>query len=128
MGLRHLAVLLLAVIYSYIYVEWSDALRNMFFGIRALAKIGKHIFKCPSHEQQMRNKMHTNLLFNIQTWQKTSSCCSKNKGLNWIEFLINNLRLILLLWCILTGRPGVLRFMGSQRVGHDWTELNLIAI
>ena len=26
-------------------------------------------------------------------------------------------------WC--TGRPGVLRFMGSQRVGHDWvTELN----
>ena len=26
----------------------------------------------------------------------------------------------------LTGRPGVLRFMGSQRVGHDWaTELNL---
>ena len=26
-------------------------------------------------------------------------------------------------WC--TGRPGVLRFMGLQRVGHDWaTELN----
>ena len=26
-----------------------------------------------------------------------------------------------------TGRPGVLRFMGSQRVGHDWaTELNFI--
>ena len=26
-------------------------------------------------------------------------------------------------WC--TGRPGVLKFMGSQRVGHDWaTELN----
>ena len=24
-----------------------------------------------------------------------------------------------------TGRPGILRFMGSQRVGHDWaTELN----
>ena len=22
-----------------------------------------------------------------------------------------------------TGRPGVLRFMGSQRVGHNWTEL-----
>ena len=28
-----------------------------------------------------------------------------------------------------TGRPGVLRFMGSQRVGHDWaTELNLIVL
>ena len=28
-----------------------------------------------------------------------------------------------------TGRPGVLRFMGSQRVGHDWaTELNWIDI
>ena len=25
-----------------------------------------------------------------------------------------------------TGRPGMLRFMGSQRVGHDWaTELNI---
>ena len=23
-----------------------------------------------------------------------------------------------------TGRPGVLRFMGSQKVGHDWAELN----
>ena len=23
-----------------------------------------------------------------------------------------------------TGRPGVLWFMGSRRVGHDWTELN----
>ena len=28
-----------------------------------------------------------------------------------------------------TGRPGVLRFMGSQRVGHDWaTELNWTGI
>ena len=28
-----------------------------------------------------------------------------------------------------TGRPGVLRFMGSQRVGHDWaTELNFPSI
>ena len=25
-----------------------------------------------------------------------------------------------------TERPGVLQFMGSQRVGHDWTELNRI--
>ena len=27
-----------------------------------------------------------------------------------------------------TGRPGVLRFMGSQRVRHDWTELNWIIL
>ena len=28
-----------------------------------------------------------------------------------------------------TGRPGVLRFMGSQRVGHDWaTELNWMCL
>ena len=26
-----------------------------------------------------------------------------------------------------TGRPGVLQFMGSQRVGHDWAELKDIA-
>ena len=31
-------------------------------------------------------------------------------------------------WCW-TGRPGLLRFMGSQRVGHDWaTELNWTSI
>ena len=29
------------------------------------------------------------------------------------------------LWELVTGRPGVLRFMGLQRVGHDWaTKLN----
>ena len=31
-----------------------------------------------------------------------------------------------------TGRPGILRFMGSQRVGHDWatelTELNILDV
>ena len=27
-----------------------------------------------------------------------------------------------------TGRPGVPWFMGSQRVGHDWTELFLLAL
>ena len=27
-----------------------------------------------------------------------------------------------------TGRPGVLRFMGSQRVGHSWAELNWITL
>ena len=27
-----------------------------------------------------------------------------------------------------TGRPGVLRFMGSQRVRCDWTELNVICL
>ena len=31
--------------------------------------------------------------------------------------------------CWWTGRPGVLRFMGSQRVGHDWaTELNILSM
>ena len=30
-------------------------------------------------------------------------------------------------WTPWTGKPGMLRFMGSQRVGHDWaTELNLV--
>ena len=26
-----------------------------------------------------------------------------------------------------TGKPGVLRFMGSQRVGHDWSDLAAVA-
>ena len=37
----------------------------------------------------------------------------------WTRFWVNS---GIWLW---TGRPGVLQFMGSQRVGHDWvTELN----
>ena len=37
-------------------------------------------------------------------------------------FFFSIINLVLLPW---TGRPGVLWFMGSQRVGHDWaTELN----
>ena len=37
----------------------------------------------------------------------------------WTWVWVNSRR-----WCW-TGRPGVLRFMGSQRVGHEWaTELN----
>ena len=58
---------------------------------------------------------------------------SKWEGLEWFEE--NNLNINLLTqlkygcesWLIWwwTGRPGVLQFMGSQRVGHDWaTELN----
>ena len=57
---------------------------------------------------------------------------SKWEGLEWFEE--NNLNINLLTqlkygcesWLIWwwTGRPGVLQFMGSQRVGHDWAELN----
>ena len=37
--------------------------------------------------------------------------------MRWLDGITNSL------WW--TGRPGVLRFMGSQRIGHDWaTELN----
>ena len=31
------------------------------------------------------------------------------------------------LWKLVTGRPGVLQFMWSQKIGHDWaTELNIL--
>ena len=44
----------------------------------------------------------------VDTWSQTSHLASLLSGSWW-----------------LTGRPGVLRFMGSQRVRHDWaTELN----
>ena len=45
---------------------------------------------------------------------------SPSKGWTWCTWVWMNSRS----WWW-TGRPGVLRFMGSQRVGHDWaTELN----
>ena len=44
--------------------------------------------------------------------------------LNTLSFNLFSFSKHLFIWWW-TGRPGVLRFMGSQRVGHDWmTELN----
>ena len=35
---------------------------------------------------------------------------------DWMDVSLSELRELVMDW---TGRPGVLRFMGSQRVGHD---------
>ena len=51
---------------------------------------------------------HVKFLITVQIWFKRNLHLSMNSGSWW--------------W---TGRPGVLQFMGSQRVGHEWaTELN----
>ena len=47
--------------------------------------------------------------------------------IRWFDGIINSMDMGLgrLRQLVMAGRPGVLRFMGSQRVGHDWvTELN----
>ena len=56
------------------------------------------------------------------TWEAHQRICWPNfKTITWSTLGRNICRSV---WWW-TGRPGVLRFMGSQRVGHDWaTELN----
>ena len=47
--------------------------------------------------------------------------------MRWLDGIIDSMGMSLseLLELVIIGRPGVLRLMGSQRVGHDWaTELN----
>ena len=64
-------------------------------------------------------------------WGQEEKGTAENEMAGWLHWLWPRVWLNSGSWWR-TGRPGVLRFMGSQRVGHDWanelnwTELNAI--
>ena len=73
--------------------------------------------------QKSHGSLHMKLAKNFSRY-KNKRMCNKLPLWNFLEFKIFFLRLFSTYWWW-TGRPGLLQFMGSQRVRHDWaTDLN----
>ena len=121
----------------YVLWCWRRLLRVPWTARRSNQSILKEISpRCSLEGLMLKLKLHVfgHLMWRVTHWKRP--CCWEGLGAGgegddrgWDGWMASLTR-----WAWVwvnsgswwwTGRPGVLRFMGSQRVGHDWaTELN----